>query len=503
MSEVDVAIVGCGPVGAALANLLGLAGLRVTVLERETSVYHQPRAGHFDGEVMRVFQAIGAAEAIAENTFVSPGMRFVNARGDLLLDWSRPQTIGPQGWYGSYRFHQPDLERKLRANLARFPQVEIRTRCDVFDVADEGARVTLRYEDLATGTLAELRARYVVGCDGARSIVRRFMGTGLEDLRSHERWLIVDMILDRPRPDLPVETVQVCDPARPTTVIKMVGQRRRWELMLMPGDDPNTITRPREVWRLLAPWMKPEEGEIERAVVYTFHSVLAEGWRRGRLLLAGDSCHQTPPFMGQGMCAGIRDAANLAWKLAAVIGGRAGEELLDSYEVERAPHVREYIETAVRLGRIIQPTDPAAAAKRDAEMVSSPPRMVSIAPRLGPGLHGAASAPAGTLARQPRLADGRRLDDAAGPGFVLLCSAAFQQSLSGALRALCAQPGLALVADDGAEVTAWLAELGAGAVVIRPDRYILGTAATAAELPAILGRLPAPAADDARALRSA
>jgi 3-(3-hydroxy-phenyl)propionate hydroxylase len=167
---------------------------------------------------MRVFQTIGFAEEIQPNTFVSPGMRFVNGRGELLLDWPRPQEIGPDGWHASYRFHQPDLGRSLRKGVTRFDAVEVRLRCDVFALDEAADHVVLRYENLATGALEQATARYVIGCDGARSVVRRFMGAPVEDLRSHERWLIVDLLLKQPRPDLPSVTVQYCDPARPLTM---------------------------------------------------------------------------------------------------------------------------------------------------------------------------------------------------------------------------------------------------------------------------------------------
>lgn len=478
---VDVAIVGLGPVGATLANFLGQAGLSVAVFEREASVYHQPRAGHCDGEVMRVFQALGLADEIAARTFVSPGMKFVDARGRLLLDWTRPQELGPQGWHASYRFHQPYLEQSLRQGLARFPRVAVKLRRDVYAIAETDGGVELRYENLANGALERVRAQYVIGCDGARSLVRRFMDVEQEDLGSHERWLIVDVQLKVQRADLEKITVQVCDPARPTTLIQMVENRRRFELMLMPGDDPAAFSRHERVWQLLAPWLAPHEGEIERAVVYTFHSVIAKRWRAGRVLLAGDSCHQTPPFMGQGMCAGIRDVSNLAWKLHWVISGRAPDALLDTYQSERSPHVRAYIETAVRLGGLIQTTDADVAARRDAEMVRNPPKMESIQPALGPGLHGEARAPAGMLSRQPRLADGRRLDEAVGAEFAVLSDRPVRLNRNRAT----------VVVDQGRETRAWLDQLDAAAVLVRPDRYILGTAKDAAELEALCSRIPA------------
>src|SRR5690606_2606819 len=266
----------------------------------EADVYRLPRAIHFDGECMRVFQAIGIAEQLRPHLFVSPGMKFVDAGGRVLIDWSRPTGIGPQGWAPSYRFHQPDFEDVLRRRLADHAHVAVRLRQDVFAIEEHDDHVQLRVEGSSPGRLYRTAARYVVGCDGARSLVRRFMGTELDDLRSHERWLVLDVLLKRERPDLGDHSVQFCDPCRPATYVRGVGVRRRWELMLMPGDDPATITRPENVWPLLAKWVTPDDAVLERPAVYTFHSVVAQGWRRGRLLLAGDAAHQTPPFMGQG-----------------------------------------------------------------------------------------------------------------------------------------------------------------------------------------------------------
>ncbi|RYY85001.1 MAG: bifunctional 3-(3-hydroxy-phenyl)propionate/3-hydroxycinnamic acid hydroxylase, partial [Comamonadaceae bacterium] len=405
----DVAIVGLGPAGATLANLLGLRGLRVLVLDREAAIYRLPRAIHFDAECMRVFQAIGIAHQLAPELVVAPGMKFLAADGELLLDWQRPIEIGPQGWHASYRFHQPTLETLLRQRLAAMPHVDVRLRHDVFSIEEGDDVATLRYEDMATGRIMRSHARYVVGCDGARSTVRRFMGTELEDLKSHERWLVIDVLLRQDKPELGDHSVQFCDPSRPATYVRGPGARRRWELMLMPGEDAAEMSRPEVIWQLLSRWITPEEAVLERPASYTFHSVVARGWRKGRLLVAGDAAHQTPPFMGQGMCAGIRDASNLAWKLSDVVSGAAPDRLLDTYESERAPHVREFIETAVRLGRLIQTTDPQAARQRDADMRAAKSVFTTPSPRLGPGVH-AGSPPAGWIGEQPALGDGARLD---------------------------------------------------------------------------------------------
>lgn len=480
-STYDVAIVGFGPVGATLANLLALRGLSVLVLERDPEPYRLPRALHFDGEVMRVMQTVGIADALEPHLFVAPGMRFLDAEGHALIEWNRPQQLGPQGWHASYRFHQPMLERLLRERLAA-RGADVRLRHEVFSIEPDGDAVRLRVENLANGRLSALRARWVVGCDGARSTVRRFMGTELEDLRSHERWLVVDVLLKRERPDLGDHSIQFCDPARPSTYVRGPGLRRRWELMLMPGEDPTTMTQPDVLWHLLSRWVTPEDAILERPACYTFHSVIASGWRRDRLLIAGDSAHQTPPFLGQGMCAGIRDAANLAWKLADVQQGRAPDTLLDTYEAERSPHVREFIEAAVRLGGVIQTTDPEAARRRDLELRGRPMSFTTPSPRIGPGRHDG-DEPAGRIGEQPRLADGRRLDDAIGYRHALLVEA----PLAEAARIAAGDDAVVVVADSDA-TRDWLARLRAGAVLLRPDRYVAGIARDAAGIAGLLRR---------------
>jgi 3-(3-hydroxy-phenyl)propionate hydroxylase len=223
-------------------------------------------------------------------------------------------------------------------------------------------------------------------------------------------------------------------------------------------------------------------------VVYTFHSSLATQWRRGRLLLAGDAAHQMPPFLGQGMGSGLRDALNLGWKLRDVVRGRAPDRLLDSYETERMAHVRAYIELAVELGSVIQATDPDKARQRDAQLLANPTMLKPLAPRLGPGLHGDAPAPAGTRAEQPRLGDGRRLDDHVGYGFALLGTPAFIAMLPACLRQKLDAIDAAVLAADG-EAADYLERLGASAIVIRPDRHILGIASSAPELDRVIARM--------------
>jgi 3-(3-hydroxy-phenyl)propionate hydroxylase len=477
--DYDVAIVGMGPVGATLANLLALRDVRVLIVDREREIYALPRAVTFDGECMRVFQTIGIADEMLPDLLTVPGMRFVDAAGNIIVDWTRPGGLGPHGWPVSYRFHQPNLEAALRRRLGGHRQVDIRLRHDVFSLEPRADHVLLRLENTVAGKLLSTRAKYVVGCDGARSTVRRFMGTELEDLKAHDRWLVLDLLLNHDVPRLGDYAIQYCDASNPATYIRGIGNRRRWELMLPKSFDISSLSQTETVWALLETWITPEEARIERSAVYTFHSVLAAGWRAGRLLIAGDAAHQTPPFMGQGMCAGIRDASNLAWKLADVIAGAASETLLNTYESERSPHVRIFIEEALRLGRIIRDTERAVSAGGDAFAGRNKETFVTPEPRLGQGLY-ELSAHGGHVSAQPRLADGRRLDDVTGYFATLLVAEGlveFARSRAGTVHVLAA---------DSCASQEYLSSLGALAVLIRPDRYIYGTASRADELEHLL-----------------
>ena len=400
---------------------------------------------HFDGEVMRIFQSAGLAETIAGVARTSSkGMHFVNGEGRTLMVRRGIDGPGPHGWAGNWYFHQPILEGVLREGLKRFPNVTVHLGHEVASVDD-------------------LDARYVVGCDGARSLVRQAIGSRHVDLGLHQPWLVVDLLCDPHSPRvkaLPDYTVQLCDPARPMTVVNVGGERRRWEIMLMPGDDPARLTDPDIFWPMMARWLGPGEARLERAAVYTFHSVVQQGWRKGRLLLAGDACHQTPPFLGQGMCAGMRDAANLAWKLPAVIKDGEPDSLLDTYESERLPHVRTFIELAVKLGAVLQETDREAAAARDRRFEAGAEMFDFPQPQLGPGFRVDAPPPVGTIFPQPRLSGGRLLDEAIGQRFAIVGEPDTLPRL---------RPDAIRLPDVGRD---WLALHGIRGALLRPDRYI-------------------------------
>lgn len=474
----DIVIVGLGPVGATLAHLLGLRGVKTLVLEREPAAYHLPRAVHFDDEIMRVFQWIGIADELLPQLRINPGMRFVDPNGKLLLDWPRPNEESALGWHPSWRFHQPDLEKVLRARLQERDSVTVRTCCDVFMMEDKGDHVALRYEDTSAGRVSHIRANYVVGCDGARSLVRRFIDTEMQDLGFHERWLVVDVLLKRDKPELGDHSIQYCNPARPATYVRSPGNRRRWEIAVLPDEDSTTIASQTEVWKLLSNWLTPDEAVLERSAVYTFHSLIAKDWRRGRLLIAGDAAHQTPPFMGQGMCAGIRDAANLSWKLADVVQARSGDLLLDSYQSEREPNSAEFINTAVRLGRLINAADSESALRSAMQKPDGGAEIKSIYPPLGPGLGKGENA--GRQFGQPRMNDGRRMDDVTGFCPVIVADHALAVGFK-------PPKGVRLITtQDAVEAATHLAAFNTAAVLLRPDRYILGSAETLEVLVALL-----------------
>ena len=488
-TDVDVAIVGYGPTGATLANLLVRCGVRVAMVEREAAMYHLPRAVHFDGETMRIFQAVGIADQLREKVRVNPGMRFVDPDMNLLMDWPRPQESGPQGWHASYRLHQPDLEHLLREKLAANSNAVVLNNTEVMSVEQAETGATLVACNIGNGHQTRIKAQFVVGCDGARSIVRKSIGSGMDDLGFEERWLVIDVLLKRDRPDLGDHSVQFCDPIRPMTYCRSPGVRRRWEIRVLDGETDAEITQDKRIWEFLAPWIGPQDATLERSAVYTFRSTVAQKWRKGRLMIAGDAAHLTPPFMGQGMCAGIRDAANLAWKLALCVKGSASDDLLESYQEERGPNVRQFIETAMRLGGLINTGDPKTALSQAQTDQTGTTRMASIAPPLGAsdmgGLVPRNMPHAGQLFGQPSLSNEHLLDDATGYAPVLISRHRLPDNIAINIPVL--------DADEHPNIAPALDDIGANAALIRPDKYIAASAVTDTDIAALAGiALPSP-----------
>jgi 3-(3-hydroxy-phenyl)propionate hydroxylase len=476
----DVAIIGLGPIGAVLANLLGQQSLSVLVLEKDNSVYPLPRAVHFDGEVMRVFETLGLKKEVeAISRTGTKGMHFLNADGETLLIRGGGTKLGPHGCATNYYFHQPDLEAVLRKGIKRYENVVVELNTEVLGFAQNCDSVTIQTNSERMPTV---HAKYVVGCDGARSIVRKFMGSAMLDLGLDQPWLVFDVLLNQELQNLPAYTVQHCNPNRPMTYCNVTGLRRRWEIMLMPGDDPQELLKPKTIWNLIAPWLKPDQAKIERATIYTFHSIIAQKWRNQRFIIAGDAAHQMPPFLGQGMCAGIRDVANLAWKLATVLGGIHSDSLLDTYEQERAPHVTDFVALAVKIGEIIQVTDQALAAKRDADFLTGAPEVFHFpTPRFKAGLTLNNSELAGQIFPQPTLDNDSPLDKKIGYNFALMAMPELLQEVKHECKNMWELLQIRTIPARDRSILNWLTEHGVSAVLLRPDRYIFGVARTSAE----------------------
>jgi 2-polyprenyl-6-methoxyphenol hydroxylase-like FAD-dependent oxidoreductase len=489
MESYDVVIVGYGPTGCLLALQLGRCGRRFLVLERQEAGYPLPRAAHLDDEVCRMLQGVGLPPTAVPDV-IEPYEDFYEWRAAdgeplLRLDW---RGRGPSGWNVSNFFHQPALETRLHQLVADTGNVTVRRGHQALALLNGPDEVTV--EVIADSAAYQVGGRYVVGADGANSLVRQSMGTAMEDVGYFSDWLVVDVV---PAAALTLEppALQICDPLRPTTLVPAGPGRRRWEFMRQADEDPAAFGTASNAWELLRPWgVTQHNASLTRHAMYTFQARWAREWRSGRLLLAGDAAHQMPPFAGQGMCSGLRDAMNLYWKLDLVLGG-ADDALLDTYGPERSGHVRDFVGFSMELGNLICATDPEAVRTRDAQMKAAaaagsqpPPRPL---PRLGPGLHTGQEC-AGTLAPQG-VVQGQDakglLDDVIGPGGALIGPAAALSGVSGAQRgelaalgtrvvALGETPGAGTVVDADGTYTSWLADCGAQAVLVRPDFYAFG-----------------------------
>lgn len=501
----DALIVGLGPVGATLANLLARRGLRIGVIEAEREIYDKPRAITLDHEVMRILQACGLAHRIAPFTAPHPGTTYLGIDGKVIKIFDPLPPPYPLAWPPTASFVQPAVEAILRDALAASGNdVLLDTRALDFAQDADGVTVTVGSMD---GPERTLRARYLVGCDGANSFVRKRLGIAVEDLAFDEWWMVVDVRIVRPV-ELPRKSIQYCWPQRPATFVLGPGNLRRWEIKLLPGEDPAEFGQPDNVIRQLARFVDPACIEVWRSAVYRFHALLAERWRLGRVFLAGDACHQTPPFLGQGLCAGMRDASNLAWKLTMAVRDGAPDTLLDTYEVERKPHVRAVVASAKQFGLIIGELDPVAARRRDETLRAQLERgeAETIRQRYIPNLSAGvidredSGAVAGTLFVQPHVSgpDGIAglLDDLLAFRFLIATTSTDAQAWLtpasreiwqqlGGERIVIARADEAIASGDGALLqvveddelfAGWAQHHGYKAFVVRPDRYVFGAA---------------------------
>ena len=508
----DVAVIGLGPVGATLAGLLARYGFSVAVYEKSRAIYAQPRAVGFDHDAMRIFQRIGIADRLAPHIAPFRDGEYFGVGGRLIQRVRHVPPPYPLTWSPNYTCDQPGLESVLREALADYPNVEVDLGCELLACAEDGDGVALSLRDDAGRTI-QRRARYVVGCDGASSPLRRALGIELESLDYDEPWIVVDV---RVAPEhlgkLPATNVQYCQPERPSTFITCPGNHRRWEFMLLPGEPVEGAVSEQRLWQLLSRWLKPGEASIWRAAAYRFHALIARDWRRGRILLAGDAAHQTPPFLGQGMCQGLRDAGNLAWKLDCVLRGEAGEGLLDTYAQERRPHVVETTRIAKEFGRIISERDPDRARERDLRMLGGEAGEArtlyrqELIPGLTSGLVSSTAPLAGKVFPQPLVTRGADadvlLDDVSGPCWRVVVAGGSGVAVKREIVAASNQQGLPAIAlgvdaddfpRDAVQVTEhddllgrWLAAAGCVGALVRPDHYVFGAFGSAQEAAQVL-----------------
>ena len=468
MKKYDIVIVGLGPTGGTLGNLLALNGFSILILEREKKIYSLPRAVHFDDEIMRVFQTIGITKEFLKYTIINKGTKFVNSDGKVLLDWPRPRSITENGWYPSYRFHQPDLERSLRKRLLKFKKVSIKQNSHVQEIENKKDIVNLVFRDIKNDKLHKVSCKYLVGCDGARSTTREKMGTKFDNLGFTQKWAVVDLILKKNKDKLPDRTIQYSNPKRPATYCRNVGKRRRWEFAIKDYEDENKILSNNYIWNFLKPWLSQKDAYLERKAIYTFRSTIARKWRKGRIFIAGDAAHLMPPFMGQGMCAGIRDVSNLAWKISLCIKNKHNEKFLDTYQSERFSNVKEYIETTMRMGEFVN----AIGSDNITGNISSGPdgskSMQSIKPKIGFGLGSKTDKNRGKIFPQLKMKNGKILDNKFSTSPVLFLSSKLNK-----LKNLSKIPTVGEKEVIG--LSNLLKKYKAKGIIVRPDRFILKT----------------------------
>jgi 3-(3-hydroxy-phenyl)propionate hydroxylase len=431
-NETDVVIVGAGPSGLTLANILGLQGVRTLVAEERDTLIDYPRGVGLDDEALRTFQSIGLVDRVLPHTVPNQILRFFDANRRLLAEMAPPDARF--GWPKRNGFVQPMVDAELCGGLERFDHVEVRFGHRMETCVESEDGVTVEFAD----GREPVHARYVVGCDGGRSVTRRLMGVSFDGTTSSTRWLVVDVANDPlGHPNSEVGA----DPVRPYVSISIAHGIRRFEYLIHADESDEEAEDPAFIRRMLAQRVPhPERVDVIRHRVYTHHSRIAGSFRKGRLMLAGDAAHLMPVWQGQGYNSGIRDAANLGWKLAAVVNGHADDALLDTYDVERRKHARAMIDLSTMVGRVISPTNRRVAALRDrvihaASVVPSMKRYIlemrfKPMPRYQQGavFHAeprSDTSPTGTLFIQPRV-DTREvsnvlLDDVVGAGFAVLC----------------------------------------------------------------------------------
>jgi 3-(3-hydroxy-phenyl)propionate hydroxylase len=487
----DVAVVGYGPTGATAANLLGQLGLKVVVVERDPDVYNRARAISTDEEVLRVWQSVGLAERLQSDMLPGRPLAFVDADGRAFIETA---ITGRGCGHPSQQFlYQPAVDEVLREGVARFANVDVLLEHECLRIANRGDRVELLLGDLRGDTFTRLRASYVIAADGGSSPTRGLLGIGYTGRTYAERWVVIDTKVLREW-DAHDRLRFHCNPERPTVDCPTPLGHHRWEYPVGAGEDEHELVTDAAVWRVLgAQGITSEHVEILRAVVYSHHVRVADRWRVGRVFLAGDAAHAMPPWIGQGMSAGVRDAANLCWKLAAVVRGEAPDSVLDSYEAERKPHVTEVTRRAVMVGRVITERRSAVASFRNHVLraLTKMPGVLSAGQRrfwipdarYTDGFFADAANPAvGWQIPQPDIThhgESMPLDDLVGGTWALLYTDALPAGAQAWQRL--GVPALRIT-DPG--LMRWLYDKNADSAVLRPDGFIYAATSSGEPLPA-------------------
>jgi 3-(3-hydroxy-phenyl)propionate hydroxylase len=505
----DVVIVGLGPVGSAAAIQFAAAGLRVAVVERDPEIYQLPRAVMMDGEIVRGFQRIGLGDGVAsllQPTREGDRAGFSNSNREWLFGQDFV-AFGSNGWAPANMFDQPEVDGYLRTKATGHPNVTAFVGFEATAIDNGEDSVTVGLRNIDTDEHSGVTADYLLGCDGASSFVRKTMGVGWHDLGYDHDWLVVDVEI-KPGHTLTNTTIQVCDPDRLATYVCTKDPYRRWEFKLNAGEAWEEMQRPEKVQELLDPWTPRDTYSIRRTAVYQFHAAVADRWRIGRVLLAGDAAHQTPPFLGQGLNAGMRDVFNLAWKLPLVVSGAAPQSLLDTYQDERGAHATDLVQWAVSIGQLMEHLAATEKAEREG---ATPPDMPEALEQSGYG-QGRDAPPlragvihmpqvsdigsTGYLFRQPLVRDGSGkeflLDDVLGEGFALVTKGV--GSISPVSQNILDQLGVRIATLDGLETVKGSFDPlfeNATAAIVRPDRHVFGHTDENTSLDDLIGELGA------------
>ena len=465
----DCIVIGYGPVGALLSIFLSKLGLNVAVIDKNLDIYPLPRAIHFDEEVMRIFQMVNLSEQITKISRIgTKGMHFVDNEDNILMVRKGSDTIGDLGWQKSWYFHQPQLEELLRENAEKEKNFVSFLGYETKKIIHDSDFVTVKSYSKRLKKELVLHCKYLVGCDGANSTTSDYIGKEIKDYGLKEKFLVLDLKVDNRYQNiknLPDFTVQHCDKVRPVTRCYISKKRRRWEVKILPSDNQEKFLESKSIWKFLSKWIEKKNAMIERSQVYTFRSILKKKWFMNRIILAGDSAHLSPPFLGQGMCAGIRDVAVLAWRLKGYTTDKLSSEELINYQAERFPHVSAFIKLASEVGKIMSNPDLLKKSEQSQSM-----RLFDFPkPRLKKGFFYNCSL-SGTLFPQ-FVESNRKSDDSLGYEFVFI---ALQEQK---FNDVGIDNKILLKKTAEGSLRNWMVKSKIVALIVRPDKYIFGSAA--------------------------